>query len=96
MDTGVQQCLWGEGRGWTCVNFKTPQKRKCPKTFVHDCSSFLSGEASLSLLRTLVRLYGVNREVKHHVSIKKRTQFYTTWSSFPFICSLRTVHYLFT
>ena len=38
LDTRVQHCLWGEGRGWTCVNWKTPQKRKCPKTFVHDCS----------------------------------------------------------
>ena len=24
----VQQCLWGEGRGWTCVNWTTPQKLK--------------------------------------------------------------------
>ena len=38
LDTRVQHCLWGEGRGWTCVHWKTPQKRKCPKTFVHDCS----------------------------------------------------------
>ena len=28
MDTRVQHCLWGEGRGWTCVNLKTPQKRE--------------------------------------------------------------------
>ena len=28
MDTRVQHCLWGEGRGWTCVNWKTPQKRE--------------------------------------------------------------------
>ena len=28
LETRVQQCLWGEGRGWTCVNWKTPQKRK--------------------------------------------------------------------
>ena len=28
LDTRVQHCLWGEGRGWTCVNWKTPQKRK--------------------------------------------------------------------
>ena len=38
LDTRVQHCLWGEGRGWTCVHWKTPQKRKCPKAFVHDCS----------------------------------------------------------
>ena len=37
LDTRVQHCLWGEGRGWTCVNWKMPQKRKCSKTFVHDC-----------------------------------------------------------
>ena len=28
LDTRVQHCLWGEGRGWTCVNWKTPQKQK--------------------------------------------------------------------
>ena len=27
---------WGEG--WACVNWKTLQKCKCPKNFVHDCS----------------------------------------------------------
>ena len=26
------------GRVWTCVNRKTPQKRKSVKNFVHDCS----------------------------------------------------------
>ena len=25
LDTRVQLCLWGEGRGWTCVNWKTPR-----------------------------------------------------------------------
>ena len=29
LNARVQHCLWGEGRGWTCVNWKTPQKRKC-------------------------------------------------------------------
>ena len=24
----VQHCLWGKGRGWACVNWKTPRKRK--------------------------------------------------------------------
>ena len=38
LDTRVQHCLWAGGRGWTCVTWKTPQKNKCPKTFVHDCS----------------------------------------------------------
>ena len=33
LDTRVQHCLLGDGRGWTCVNCKTLQKRKCPKTF---------------------------------------------------------------
>ena len=28
LDSRVEHCLWGEGRGWTCVNWKTPQKRK--------------------------------------------------------------------
>ena len=38
MDTRVKRCLWGEGRGWACVNWKTLQKCKCAKNFVHDCS----------------------------------------------------------
>ena len=37
LDTRVQHCLWGEGRCWTCVNWKCPEMQKCPKTFVHDC-----------------------------------------------------------
>ena len=41
LDTGVQHCLWGEGRGWTCVNWKTPQKWKwtqyfCPWLCLHQ------------------------------------------------------------
>ena len=28
LDTRVQHCVWGERRGWTCVNWKTPQKCK--------------------------------------------------------------------
>ena len=28
LDACIQHCLWGEGRGWSCVNWKTPQKRK--------------------------------------------------------------------
>ena len=28
LDTGVQHCVWGEGRGSTWVNWKTPQKCK--------------------------------------------------------------------
>ena len=28
LDTSVQHCLWGEGKDWTCVNRKTPQKCK--------------------------------------------------------------------
>ena len=28
LDTRVQHFLWGEGRGWTCVKWTTPQKRK--------------------------------------------------------------------
>jgi len=28
LDTRVQHCLWDEGRGWTCVNWKTPKKCK--------------------------------------------------------------------
>ena len=28
LNTRVQHCLWGKGRGWACVNWKTPRKRK--------------------------------------------------------------------
>ena len=28
LDTRVQHCLWGEGRSWTWVKWKTPQKPK--------------------------------------------------------------------
>ena len=28
LDTRIQHCLWGEGKGWTCGNWKTPQKCK--------------------------------------------------------------------
>ena len=27
----------GLGQGWVSVNWKMPQKCKCPKTFIHDC-----------------------------------------------------------
>ena len=33
LDTRIQHCLWGDGRGsWACVNWKMPQKlmQKCP------------------------------------------------------------------
>ena len=33
LDTRVQHCLWGEGRGWTCVNWKTPRNAKVSKDF---------------------------------------------------------------
>ena len=38
LDTRVQHCLWGEGRGRACENWKCPEMQKCPKIFVHDCS----------------------------------------------------------
>ena len=28
LNTSVQHCLWGEGRGWTCVKWKTPRNAK--------------------------------------------------------------------
>ena len=38
MDTHVQRCLWGEGRGWACMNLKMPQKCKSvQRVFFHDC-----------------------------------------------------------
>ena len=33
LDTRVQHCLWGEGRGWTCLNWKTPRNAKVSQDF---------------------------------------------------------------
>ena len=44
LDTRVQHCLCGEGRGWTCVNWKTPQK--C-KSVPRPCISNLTISADL-------------------------------------------------
>ena len=52
LDTCIQYCLWGEGRGWTCVNWKMPLKRKRPKTFVHDCRL-----ANLSFIIVIYRVH---------------------------------------
>ena len=41
LDTRVQHCLWSEGRGWTRVNWKTPQKRRSvPRllSMIVDCT----------------------------------------------------------
>ena len=38
LDTRVQHCLWGEGRGLDlCELENAPETQKCPKTFVHHC-----------------------------------------------------------
>ena len=31
LDTRVQHCLWGEGRAWACVNWKTPRNASVPR-----------------------------------------------------------------
>ena len=49
LDTRVQHCLWGEGRGWTCVNWKTPQKRKSvPRLLSMIVASNAGGVVGLS------------------------------------------------
>ena len=53
LDTRVQHCLWGDGRGWTWVNWKTPQKCKCPKIFVlivEDCTKVHKKKKKLVVL----------------------------------------------
>ena len=35
LDTRVQHCLWGEGRGWTYVNWKTPSLLSIIVRLVH-------------------------------------------------------------
>ena len=34
LDTRIQYCLLGEGRGWTCVNQKMPQKSESVPRFL--------------------------------------------------------------
>ena len=31
LDTRVQHCLWGEGRGWTCVNWMPQNNKSVPR-----------------------------------------------------------------
>ena len=38
LDTRVQHCLWGEGKGWTCVNWKTTQTCKVSQDFCSGLS----------------------------------------------------------
>ena len=54
LDTRVQHCLWGVGRGWTCVNWKTPQKcRSVPRL----CISNLTISSDLHGILFLKNLY---------------------------------------
>ena len=40
LGTRVKLCLWGEGRGWACVNCDS-DIQKCPKTFLFMIVAFL-------------------------------------------------------
>ena len=62
--------------------------------FLYVTSSFLSGEASSSLLRTLVRLYGVNRGKASRLRQTANANLYHV-AKFPLHLSF-TVHYYYT
>jgi len=47
-DTRVQHCLWGEGRGWTCVNWKPP--RKCKSVLHCRSTSAVSMHVSTAIV----------------------------------------------
>ena len=49
MDTRVQHCLWGEERGWTCVNWKTPQKCKSVPRLLSMIVGLTMGSVRFSL-----------------------------------------------
>ena len=52
LDTCVQHCLWGDGRDWTCVNWRTPQKCKsAPKLAEMPTSRDLKSGDSLFFTR---------------------------------------------
>ena len=54
LDTRVQHCLWGEGRGWTCVNWKTPQKCKSVPRLLSMIVGLTMGSVRFSLYLLLV------------------------------------------
>ena len=72
LDTRVQHCLWGEGRGWTCVNWKTPQRHKSvPRRL--NCSRM---QIAVLQLPTEENLFlGVNK-VKPHKQVKNTRNAY--------------------
>ena len=54
LDTRVQHCLWGVGRGWTCVNWKTPQKRES----VPRLLSMIVGQNSKHIADAVISSWG--------------------------------------
>ena len=44
LHTRVQHCLWGEGRDWTCVNWKTPKKHKSVPRLLSMIGDILRGK----------------------------------------------------
>ena len=54
MDTRVQHCLWGEERGWTCANWKTPQKCKSVPRLLSMIVGLTMGSVRFSLYLLLL------------------------------------------
>ena len=54
LDTRVQHCLWGEGRSWTCVNWKTPQKCKSVPRLLSMIVGLTMGSVRFSLYLLLL------------------------------------------
>ena len=63
LDTCIQHCLWGDRRGWTCVNWKMTQKCKvsqefCPAGLYFKC--FCKKRFTNSLCSTVIDLRVIN------------------------------------
>ena len=54
LDTSVQHCLRGEGRDWTCVNWKTPQKCKSVPRLLSMIVGLTMGSVRFSLYLLLL------------------------------------------
>ena len=52
--TKLKHCFWGEGRGWTCVNWKTPQKCKSVPRLLFMIVGLTMGTVRFSLYLLLL------------------------------------------
>ena len=58
LDTYIQHCLQGEGRVWTCVNWKTPQKCKSVPRLLS-----MIGEKEIGRIKAILRSFQACKSV---------------------------------